>query len=118
MRESEFQRLTSKGEWRRNFAVWKNWNENGEYLVYTIPPGKPLKVWEGRAATQKLESAEAYKLEGGREQLLLDPNDLKPEFTSPRQSTGWGYDDNTGDSQLDPLKPYLGLPELTHNWFE
>jgi len=118
MREVEFHRLTSKTEWRRNFAVWKSWNENGEYVFYTVPPGKPLKVWDGRAATQKLESAEAFKLEGGREQILLDPNNLKPEFISARRSTGWGYDDGTGDSSLDPLKPYLGLPELTHNWYE
>ena len=118
IREVEFQRLTSKSEWRRNFAVWKSWNENGEYLVYTVPPGQPLKVWEGRAATQKFESMNTYKLEGGREQILLDPNNLKPGFTSPRKSTGWGYDDGTGNPDLDPLKPYLGLPDLTHNWYE
>ncbi|MFK0088441.1 hypothetical protein ACIQUS_14245 [Pseudomonas sp. NPDC090755] len=117
MREAEFQKLTSKGEWRRHFAVWKHWNENGEYVVYTVPPGQPLKVWEGRAATQKFDSADAYKLEGGREQILLNPDDLKPEFVSPRRATGWGYDDGTGDPDLDPLKPFLGLPELTHNWY-
>lgn len=118
MREAEFERITSKSEWRRNFAVWKNWNENGEFLAYTVPPGQPLKVWEGRAATQKFESAGAYKLEGGREQILLNPNDLKPEFASPRQKTGWGYDDGSGNPDLDPVKPFLGLPDLTHNWFE
>ena len=61
---------------------------------------------------------DTYKLEGGREQILLDPNNLKPGFTSPRKSTGWGYDDGTGNPDLDPLKPYLGLPDLTHNWYE
>ncbi|MNQ87985.1 hypothetical protein D3C85_1032310 [compost metagenome] len=116
VREAEFQTLTSKSEWRRHFAVWKSWNENGEYLVYTVPSGQPLKVWEGRAATQKLESADAYKLEGGREQILVNPKDLKPEFSGPRQKTGWGYDDGTGNPDLDPLKPFLGLPDLTHNW--
>lgn len=118
MREVEFKKITSKSEWRRNFAVWKSWNENGEFLAYTVPPGHPLKVWEGRAATQKLESDGAYKLEGGREQILLNPNDLKPEFASPRQKTGWGYDDGSGHPDLDPVRPFLGLPDLTHNWFE
>ncbi len=118
MREVEFEKITSKSEWRRNFAVWKSWNENGEFLAYTVPPGQPLKVWEGRAATQKFESDGAYKLEGGREQIVLNPNDLKPEFTSPRQKTGWGYDDGSDHPDLDPVKPFLGLPDLTHNWFE
>lgn len=38
MREGEFSALTSKSDWRRRFAVWKSWNENGEYIVYTVPP--------------------------------------------------------------------------------
>ena len=116
MREAEFQALTTKSEWRRNFAVWKSWNENGEYLVYTVPPGNALKVWEGRAASQTLELADRYKLEGGRPQIVLDPKDLKPDFSSPRQKTGWGYDDSTGSPDLDPPVPFLGLPDLTHNW--
>ncbi|MFW8068183.1 hypothetical protein ACOIER_27220, partial [Klebsiella pneumoniae] len=30
MREAEFMALKSKSQWRRRFAVWKSWNENGE----------------------------------------------------------------------------------------
>ncbi len=116
MREVEFKALNSKSQWRREFAVWKNWNENGEYVIYTVPPGKPLKVWEGRAGTQEFTPEPSYKLEGGRQQIVLSPDDLDPKFVGSRQKTGWGYDDGTGDTALDPLKPYLGLPELTHKW--
>ena len=116
MREAEFKKLSSKSDWRRNYAVWKAWNENGEYAIYTIPPGKPLKAWEGRAATQKLEADSTYQLEGGWEQIVLNPKDLDPRFLSARKSTGWGYNDGTGITELDPPKPYLGLPELTNKW--
>ena len=116
MREADFTALQSKSQWRQEFAVWKHWNENGEFIVYTVPPGKPLKVWEGFAATQKLKPNFDYKLEGGRQQIVLNPNDLTPKFVFPRQQTGWNYDDGTGDAVYDPVKPYLGLPELTHKW--
>lgn len=116
MREAEFKKLELKSQWRREFAVWKHWNENGEYVIYTVPPGQPLKVWEGRAATQQFEPDPRYKLEGGNMQVVLNPAELSPKFISPRQKTGWGYDDGTGDTLLDPLKPYLGLPEQKHNW--
>ena len=116
MRKSEFDKLTSKGDWRRRFAVWKKWNENGEYVTYTVPPGQPLKVWEGRAGTQINREAPEYSLEGGAVQIVLDPSQLKKEYTGPRQKTGWGY----GDAANDPAYPYLGLPRLenTHNWYE
>jgi hypothetical protein len=116
MREVEFKALQSKSQWRREFAVWKHWNENGEYVIYTVPPGKPLQVWEGRAGTQVLKPDTDYKLEGGRQQIVLNPDDLNPKFIAPRQKTGWGYDDGIGNSNLDPIKPFLGLPELTHKW--
>ena len=38
--------LKSKSQWRRRFAVWKSWNENGEYVVYTVRR-TTMKVWEG-----------------------------------------------------------------------
>ncbi|MNJ36897.1 hypothetical protein D3C77_317020 [compost metagenome] len=116
MREAEFKALKSKSQWRREFAVWKHWNENGEYIIYTVPPGQPLKVWEGRAGSQEFNSKSHYKLEGGRVQILLDPSELSPKFISPRHKTGWGYDDGTGNTAFDPVRPYLGLPELTHQW--
>ncbi|WP_312625529.1 hypothetical protein [Scandinavium sp.] len=116
MREQEFQALKSKSEWRRRFAVWKSWNENGEYVIYTVPPGKSLKVWEGRASTQLKRGAEEYSLEGGGMQIVVDPNDLKKEFTGKRMKTGWGY----LDVDNDPAAVYLGLPRLEnkHNWYE
>ncbi|EJL80738.1 hypothetical protein PMI17_05117, partial [Pantoea sp. GM01] len=116
MHEAEFKKLIRKSDWRRHFAVWKKWNENGEYVSYTIPPDKPLKVWEGRAATQINDGATEFSLEGGWNQIVLDPAQLKKEYTSPRQKTGWGY----GDVDSDPEYPYLGLPKLenTHNWYE
>jgi hypothetical protein len=117
MREVEFKALNSKSQWRREFAVWKHWNENGEYVIYTVPPGDPLKVWEGSAGTQKFTLDLRFKLDGGRQQIVLNPDQLDPKFVSARQKTGWGYDDGTGDATLDPLKPYLGLPDLTHKWF-
>jgi len=55
LREAEFNDLKTKSQWRRELAVWKSWNENGEYVVYKVPPGQPLKVWEGRAATQFMD---------------------------------------------------------------
>ncbi|WP_049292717.1 hypothetical protein [Franconibacter helveticus] len=114
MREEEFLKLKSKSEWRGKFAVWKSWNENGEYVTYTIPKGEPLKVWEGRAGTQINKTEPAYSLEGGAVQIVLDPADLKKEFTSPRMATGWGEQDVPGD----PLSPFIGLPSLTNKWYE
>ena len=116
MHKAEFEKLASKSDWRKNFAVWKSWNENGEYVVYTVPPGQPLKVWEGRAATQINENAKEYSLEGGAVQIVLNPSQLKKEFTGERRKTGWGY----GDVASDPVSPYLGLPKLENknNWYE
>ena len=116
MREAEFQVLKSKSQWRREYAVWKHWNENGEYVLYTVPPGESLKVWEGRAGTQELKADPRYTLEGGRQQIVLNPDELDPKFVSARQKTGWGYDDGTANFDLDPIKPFLGLPDLTHKW--
>ncbi|EEC0297133.1 hypothetical protein YV76_004643 [Salmonella enterica subsp. enterica] len=108
MREAEFNALSSKSDWRRRFAVWKYWNENGEYVVYTVPEGGKLKVWEGRASTQINEFDKEYSLEGGAVQIVLEPNDLKVDFISQRMKTGWGYQ----DVDSDPISPYLGLPAL------
>lgn len=116
MNKAEFDKLRSKNDWRRHFAVWKSWNENGEFVTYTVPPGQSLKVWEGGAATQINNNMEEYSLEGGWNQIVLDPSQLKKEYTGPRQKTGWGY----GDAASDPAYPYQGLPQLetTHSWYE
>ncbi|MDU9393580.1 hypothetical protein [Pseudomonas sp. zfem002] len=117
MREKEFHQLSSKSEWRRNFSVWKHWNENGEFVTYTVPRDRTLKVWEGRAASQQFDSSSKYTLQGGREQIFVNTKDLDTAHISARKRTGWGYDDGTGDIDLDPSKPFLGLPELTHKWY-
>ncbi|WP_353798155.1 hypothetical protein [Enterobacter cloacae] len=116
MREDVFNSLKSKSDWRRRLAVWKSWNENGEYIVYTVPPGENLKVWAGRAGTQVNDVNKAYSLEGGAEQIVVNPSELKKEFTSKRMKTGWGYQDDPSDL----TEPYLGLPDLEnkHKWFE
>jgi hypothetical protein len=112
MRESEFKKLKSKADWRRYFAVWKNWNDNGEFLTYIVPPGKPLKAWEGKAASQKMKNTE-FSLEGGYTQIVVDPKTLDKKYANPRQTTGWGYTDGDIPNDLDA---YLGVPKLEQNW--
>ncbi|MEC5321026.1 hypothetical protein VSX61_19155 [Brenneria populi subsp. brevivirga] len=118
MREKDFLALQSKAEWREKFAVWKSWNENGEYVVYTVPPGPSLKVWEGPAATQKARLVNSdgeetiLLLQGGANQILLDPAQLKREGLGPRRKTGWGYRDFT-----DEANSFVGVPQLKTNWY-
>lgn len=113
MRKAEFDKLKSKDDWRRKFAVWTNWNANGEYVTYTVPPGKGLNVWEGTVGTQKHELDELYKLEGGAIQIVLDPAHLKKEHMGKRQSTNWGYTDDKFGEKMD----LVGVPSLTNNWY-
>lgn len=120
MTEAEFKALHSKPEWRERFAVWKNWNANGEYLTYTVPPGKGMPVWRGKAASQRFEkngipvpaddNGNYYWLEGGHEQIAVDPKLLDPKFASQREYTGWGYDDSEIEVNL------VGVPILERNW--
>lgn len=110
MREAEFLALSGRDDWRRRFAVWRYWNRNGEYVVYTVPPGKGLNAWEGPAASQKLDEASPYVLEGGAAQIVLNPRQLQPEHLSRRRPTQWGYSDFPGESD-----EFLGLPKLTNH---
>lgn len=102
MAKEEFEKLASKAEWRRRFAVWANWNDDGEFVTYTVPPGKPLLVWEGETASQQLKDragnpvqadgkGKTFWTEGGARQIVLDPDDLEKVYLSKRQPTGWGY---------------------------
>ena len=91
MRKSEFDKLKNKADWRRHFAVWRHWNRNGEYVTYTVPQGEGLRVWEGATASQKLDRASDYVLEGGASQIALDPGQLQMENFGKRHATGWGY---------------------------
>lgn len=108
MSESEFQKLKSKADWRRKFAVWANWNRNGEFVTYIVPPGPGLKVWEGKAASQEIKGTK-YVLEGGATQIVIHPDDLQVSYLGPRQKTGWGYDDFGGSTSL------VGVPVQKNN---
>ncbi|QAU34584.1 hypothetical protein [Janthinobacterium sp. 17J80-10] len=112
MRKAEFDKLKSKDEWRRKFAVWGYWNHNGEFVTYTVPPGKGLNVWEGTVGTQELKGKPAYKLEGGATQIVLDPAHLKQEHIGIRQATNWGY------SNFGETTDLVGVPILTNNWHQ
>jgi len=110
MRKEEFMKLKGRDDWRRRFAVWRHWNRNGEFITYTVPPGAGLHVWEGPAASQTLKGHPQYVLEGGANQIVLDPTKLHPEFIGKRQPTNWGYTDFPGETD-----EFLGLPKLTNN---
>jgi hypothetical protein len=112
MRKAEFDKLKSKDDWRRRFAVWANWNRNGEFVTYTMPPGKGLNVWEGVVGTQKHDLDNTYKLEGGAIQIVLDPDHLEKGYLGRRQPTNWGY------SNFGETVNLTGVPALTHNWAE
>lgn len=109
MTEAEFRKLKSKDDWRRKFAVWANWNSNGEFIAYTVPPGSGLNVWEGVTASQRIEKTN-YVLEGGAIQLVVDPSHIEKVYLSSRQKTGWGYDD------LGTKNDLVGVPVQMNNW--
>ncbi|MBA4055225.1 MAG: hypothetical protein C0490_10970 [Marivirga sp.] len=110
MREEEFKKLKSKSEWRRKFAVWANWNANGEYVTYTVPnvPIEGLRVWEGVTASQRLERSD-YVAEGGGLQLVIEPSHLKRDLIEKRKRTGWSYDELGTENDL------IGVPVLKNN---
>lgn len=120
MSKAEFDALKSKAEWREKFAVWRNWNGNGEYVTYTVPPGNGLPVWRGKTASQRLEDkgkpiaanekGDWFWLQGGHEQIVLDPKMLDRANVSKRMPTGWGYSEGDIDVGL------VGVPTLTNNW--
>jgi hypothetical protein len=109
MTKVEFDKLKSKDDWRRHFAVWGSWNKNGEFVTYVVPPGKPLKVWEGVTASQTLPGT-TFFLQGGARQIVVDPKDLDKIFLGKRQPTGWGY------SNFGEPTNMVGVPVLTNNW--
>lgn len=109
MTKAEFDKLKSKDEWRRRFAVWAHWNSNGEFVTYTVPPGPGLNVWEGITASQKLKGTD-YVLEGGARQIVIDPAHLDKSHLSARRKTNWGYDD------LGKTNSLVGVPVQRNNW--
>ncbi len=110
MSKAEFERLKSKDDWRRRFAVWANWNGNGEYVTYTVPPGAGLNVWEGVTASQAMKDT-SYVLEGGARQIVVDPAHLQKEYMGKRAPTKWGYSDLGRSSSL------VGVPVLKNYWY-
>jgi hypothetical protein len=113
MRKSEFDKLKSKDDWRRKFAVWANWNSNGEYVTYTVPKGG-IHVWEGAAATQKIMKTD-FTLEGGAIQIVLDPKDLQKAYLSKHKPTNWGYGSGLADA---PTPNLVGVPVLMNKFIE
>lgn len=115
MTKAEFDQLKSKAEWRRRFAVKANWNGNGEYVTYTVPPGEGLKAWEGTVASQAYKNADdevEYVLEGGARQIVLDPADLDAAYLGKRHATGWGY-----RSLVNETVSLVGVPVLKNNLY-
>jgi hypothetical protein len=120
MTKAEFDKLRSKADWRERFAVWRNWNHNGEFTTYTVPPGPGLPAWKGPAASQQLrqdgkavpadDKGNTYWIPGGAEQVVVNPRDLERAHVGQRQFTGWGYDE--GDIQVG----LVGVPILQTNW--
>lgn len=123
MSKAEFEQLRNKAKWRDRFAVWRHWNHNGEFVTYTVPPGEGLKVWRGTTASQPLkdkagnvinanDKGDAFWLQGGGEQIVVNPTDMPRQHYSKRDFTGWGYDEGNIEVNL------VGVPILQHNWFE
>lgn len=121
MTKTEFDQLRNKAQWRDRFAVWRYWNHNGEVVTYTVPPGKGLPVWRGTTASQQLrdragiqanEKGDGFWLQGGHEQLVVNPADMPRTYYGKREFTGWGYDEGNIEVNL------VGVPILQHNWFE
>lgn len=109
MREEEFKLLKSKAEWREKFGVWAHWNANGEYLMYTVPDGPGLNVWEGITASQRLDTSD-YVVKGGATQLVIDPSHLDKAYIGKRQATKWKYDELGTENNM------IGVPALKNNF--
>jgi hypothetical protein len=77
-----------KACWRCDYAVKENWNDNGYYTEYTVPPGEGLKVWRGTTAGQEYRehNGKAFYLEGGSEQIFIPPHTVSP---APKKFTPW-----------------------------
>ena len=52
----------------------------------------------------------SFWLDGGAEQIIVNPALLDPKLASKREFTGWGYDDSDIEVSL------IGVPILQTNW--
>lgn len=93
MTEEMFNKLKQASEprsaWRKFFAVWPNWNPNGQFVIYELKAGEQLKVWRGPTSSQTLDNLDDYHLEGGYEQIKFDARiDYAPDGSIPRDAAG------------------------------
>ncbi|MGH8086010.1 MAG: hypothetical protein ACREPV_12160 [Lysobacter sp.] len=116
MTKAELDKLKSKAEWRRRFAVKAEWNSNGEYVTYTVPPGEGLRAWEGAVASQAYKNPVTkrteFVLEGGARQIVIDPGHLDAAYLGKRHATAWGYGSLAGETVN-----LVGVPVLKNNLF-
>jgi len=56
----------------RNFAAWRHWNRDGEYITYTVPPGGGLRVPGRATATRTMKGSTEHVLQGAI-QIMLAP---------------------------------------------
>lgn len=62
-----------RAAWRKNLAVWPDWNANGQFVIYDIKPGETLKAWRGPTSSQtRMSTLPDRHLAGGWEQLVFN----------------------------------------------
>lgn len=90
--------------WRKNLAVWPDWNPNGQFVVYELKAGQKLKVWQGPASAQTKDDnlLPGHYLEGGYEQIKFDASvPYHSDGSFPR-----GADNKPLNSHADTMKFY------------
>ncbi len=76
-------RLPDSGnDWREDLAVLNRFSNNGYYVKYTVPKGKKLVAWEGKASSQidtepflrngERNPSYRQRLKGGGKQFFID----------------------------------------------
>ena len=78
----------SEAEWRAGNAVLDNWNNDGKYVEYEVPPGPGLNVWAGGTSGQGLseDGDPGHVLPGGEQQIWMPSGAVTP---SDPQPTPW-----------------------------
>lgn len=83
-----------------------------------------MPVWRGTTASQQLKQkrglveevvradnkGNSFWLDGGAEQIVVNPAQLDTKHASKRKLTGWGYGEGDIDVNL------VGVPSLERNW--
>ena len=104
-----------KAMWRKNLAVWPDWNPDSQFVIYELKAGESLNVYRGPASAQvKSPGAGSpglpdYHLEGGMEQIKFDASiaydangkiprsaDTKPLKTSGDDMSYYDVDQSSG----------------------